>query len=417
MRIAIVGAGISGLTVAERLNAEHDITVFEAADQVGGHTHTLRVETPDGPQDVDTGFVVFNEATYPEFCRLLARLGVASQPTRMGFGVTDERSGVEYAGESLAGVFAQKRNLVRPAFLRMLSDVLRFNRTALRLAEHLPADATLSQLCDAGRFSPEFRDLYLVPMGAAIWSSVERHMLAFPARFFIRFFRNHGLLEPPQRQLAWRVIAGGSRRYVEALVRPFAGRIRVSAPVERVAREAGGVRVSGPGFEEHFDQVVLATHSDQALRVLADATPPEREVLGAFPYQRNDAVLHTDTSVLPRRRRAWASWNYRVSGDREKPVSMTYDMSRLQGLRTREPLLVSLNAGARIRPDRVLRRIHFEHPVFTLASVAAQARHGEVSGADRVHFCGAYWRNGFHEDGVVSGLAVADAIARARDAA
>ena len=414
MRIAIIGGGISGLAVAERLHAGHDITVFEAAEHVGGHTHTVRVETADGPQDVDTGFVVFNEATYPEFCRLLARLGVASQPTRMGFGVTDDRTGIEYAGESLAGVFAQKRNLFRPGFLRMLADVIRFNRTAPELAESLPGDATLSRLCEAGRFSGAFRDLYLVPMGAAIWSSDERSMLEFPARFFIRFFRNHGLLEPPRRQLAWRVITGGSRRYVDALVRPFAGRLRVSTPVQCVARSGDGVLVAGPGFSERFDEVVLAVHADQALGMLADATPREREVLGAFPYQRNDAVLHTDTGLLPRRRRAWASWNYHVPAERGQPVSMTYDMSRLQGLRTREPLLVSLNAGARIRPARVLRRIRFEHPVFTLASVAAQARHAEISGADRVHFCGAYWRNGFHEDGVVSALAVADAIARAR---
>jgi predicted NAD/FAD-binding protein len=414
MKIAIIGAGISGLAAAERLHAGHDIAVFEAAETVGGHSHTVRVETADGPQDVDTGFVVFNEATYPEFCRLLSRLGVASQPTRMGFGVVDDRTGIEYAGESLAGVFAQKRNLFRPDFLRMLADVMRFNRTALTLAERLPENATLSLLCEAGRFSPAFRDLYLVPMGAAIWSTDEQRMLEFPARLFIRFFKNHGLLEPPARQLAWRVITGGSRRYVDALVRPFSDRLRVATPVHRVARSEGGVLVSGPGYEERFDEVVLAVHADTALRILADATPRERELLGAFPYQRNDAVLHTDTRVLPRRRRAWASWNYRVPAERGRPVSMTYDMSRLQGLRTREPLLVSLNAEAIVDPSTVLRRVQFEHPVLTLASVAAQARHAEISGTDRVHFCGAYWRNGFHEDGVVSGLAVANAIARGR---
>lgn len=410
MKVAIVGAGIAGLTVAERLYETHDLTVFEAADHIGGHTHTLRVETADGPQDVDTGFVVFNESTYPEFCRLLTRLGVASQPTRMGFGVSDVRTGIEYAGESLNALFAQRSNLFRPAFLGMLADILRFNREVTAIVGRLPAGATLAQLCEAGRFSAAFRDLYLVPMGAAIWSSAERNMLEFPARFFVRFFHNHGLLEPPARQLAWRVVTGGSGRYVEALVRPFAGRIRVATPVSRVTRSGGGGVVKGEGFEEKFDEVVLALHANQALQVLADATPLEREVLAAFPYQRNDAVLHTDTRVLPLRRRAWASWNYHVPADSDQPLGMTYDMSRLQGLRTRDPLLVSLNDTGRVDPDRVLRRIRFEHPVFTSGSVAAQARHGEISGLNRVHFCGAYWRNGFHEDGLVSGLAVADAM-------
>jgi len=417
MRVAIVGAGVSGLVAADALRHEHEITVFEAGERPGGHSQTIRVGTASGPRDVDTGFVVFNTRTYPEFCRLLQRLEVASQPTSMGFGVSDRRSGIEYAGETLAGLFAQRRNLVRPAFLRMVSDVLRFNREAEALAARLGPAATLGELCEAGGFSKGFRDLYLVPMGAAIWSSNERDMLAFPALFFVRFFRNHGLLEPPGRQLQWRVVRGGSKRYVDALVAPFADRLRLRTPVERVRRVPGGVAVRVAGETVRFDEVVFATHADQALRLLADATPLERGLLSAFPYQRNEATVHTDTRVLPRRRRAWASWNYHVPADRSEPVRVTYDMSRLQDLDTPEPVLVTLNDPGTIDPARVLARIPFDHPVFTPGSIAAQARHADVSGSHRAHFCGAYWRNGFHEDGVVSGLAVARAFADAKVAA
>ncbi len=407
MRIAIVGAGISGLTAAAALNPEHDITVFEAAAHVGGHTNTVRVDTASGPFHVDTGFVVFNERTYPEFCALLSRLGVVSRPTSMGFSVSDSLSGIEYGGETLDGVFAQRRNLVRPRFLRMLADILRFNREAIALVDGPCANDTLGELCERAGFSREFRDHYLVPMGAAIWSASERDMRAFPAAFFVRFFDNHGLLEPPSKQPRWRVVAGGSHAYVAPLIAPFAARVRTRTPVESVRRTADAVELRVPGATVRFDHVVFATHSDQALAVLADATPLEREVVGAFRYQRNSAVLHTDTSVLPRSRRAWASWNYHVPPDRGEPVSVTYDMTRLQGLASPERFLVTLNDTGRVHPARVIRRLEFEHPVFTREAIAAQSRHGEVSGRDRVHFCGAYWRNGFHEDGVATGLRVA----------
>ncbi len=412
MKVAIVGAGISGLTVASRLHPEHDIQVFEAASHIGGHTHTVRVESPEGAYDVDTGFVVFNQHTYPEFCALLERLGVASHSTRMGFSVTDRRSGLEYGGESLDAVFAQRRNLLRPSFLRMISDILRFNREAPTLVAGAYANATLGELCDGAGFSAAFRDQYLVPMGAAIWSSSEHTMREFPAAFFVRFFRNHGLLEPPARQPRWRVVTGGSHAYVRALMAPFVDRVHASTPVLQVRRVAEGVGVRLSDGFQRFDEVVFATHADQTLRLLADATPLEREVLGAFPYQGNSAVLHTDTRVLPRRRRAWASWNYHVPTAIGAPVSVTYNMSMLQGLATPEPFLVTLNDSGTIAPERVIRRMDFDHPIFTRDSLAAQARHHEVSGTDRVHFCGAYWRNGFHEDGVVSGLAVAAAFAR-----
>ena len=412
MKVAIIGAGISGLTVASRLHPDHEIQVFESAKHIGGHTHTVRTETSEGTFEVDTGFVVFNQQTYPEFCRVLDQLGVASHPTRMGFSVTDRRNGLEYGGETLDAVFAQRRNLVRPSFLRMIADILRFNREAPALVANAYSDATLGELCDGAGFSAAFRDQYLLPMGAAIWSSSERTMREFPAAFFVRFFRNHGLLEPPSRQPRWRVVTGGSHAYVAPLIAPFADRIHTEAPVEQVRRTLEGVDVRVADGTQRFDEVVFATHADQTLRLLADATALEREVLSAFPYQRNTAVLHTDTRVLPRRRRAWASWNYHVPADRQAPVAVTYNMSMLQGLATREPFLVTLNDSGSITPDKVLRRLEFDHPIFTRDSLVAQTRHAEVSGVNRVHFCGAYWRNGFHEDGVVSGLAVANAFAR-----
>lgn len=415
MKIAVVGAGISGLTAASLLHPEHEIIVFEAAEHIGGHTHTVRVETAAGPYDVDTGFVVFNERTYPEFCALLDRLGVASRQTSMGFSVSNAGSGLEYGGETLDAVFAQRRNLVRPSFLRMIADILRFNREARALVAGPYAGATLGELCDGAGFSRGFRDHYLVPMGAAIWSASERDMRLFPAEFFVRFFSNHGLLEPPAKQPRWRVVAGGSHAYVKPLIAPFSAHVHARTPVRSVRRVADGVELRLDGSTVHADHVVFATHSDQTLALLADATPLEREVLGAFRYQSNTAVLHTDTGVLPRRTRAWASWNYHVPADRGAPVSVTYDMTRLQGLHSRERFLVTLNDSGRVPAGRVLRRMTFEHPIFTRDSIAAQARHSEVSGSRRAWFCGAYWRNGFHEDGVVSGLTVARQLLRAAE--
>lgn len=403
---------MSGLVVASRLHSSHDVTVFEAAGHIGGHTHTVRVDTPEGAFDVDTGFVVFNERTYPEFCALLAQLGVDSRPTSMGFSVSDATTGLEYGGETLDALFAQRRNLVNPGFLRMIADILRFNREARALVAGPFAHATLGELCEGAGFSRQFRDHYLVPMGAAIWSASERDMRRFPAECFVRFFSNHGLLEPPAKQPRWRVVSGGSHAYVKPLVAPFVDRVRTGTPVRAVRRLADGVELRLDDGPARFDEVVFATHSDQALRLLVDATPLERAVVGAFRYQRNDAVLHTDTSVLPRSARAWSSWNYHVPSERGEPVSVTYDMTRLQGLRSPERFLVTLNDSGRVHPGRVIRRMVFEHPVFTRDSIAAQARHAEVSGVNRVHFCGAWWRNGFHEDGVLSGITVARALTR-----
>jgi predicted NAD/FAD-binding protein len=438
MRIAVVGTGIAGLTAAARLHPHHELTVFEAEPRPGGHALTRTVndaavcatlDTPDGrgrrthvtadstrpdTHAADLGFMVWNHHTYPGLKAMFERLGIATSPTSMGFSVHDERSGLEYAGETLAGLFAQPLNLVNPSFLGMLRAILRFNAHARDWVAGRYADATLGELLAGERLPRAFRDFYLVPMGAAIWSASEHDMEAFPARFFVRFLANHGMMEPPAKQFQWYVVDGGSRHYVEALTRPFADRLRLSCPVRRIERGPDGVRVTHDAGTETFDLAVLASHADQSLAMLADATPLEREALGAFPYRTNDAVLHTDTAMLPRARRAWSSWNYHVPADRSAPVTVTYDLARLQHLRTPGPLLLTLNDRDTVAPGRVLERMTFAHPAFTRASIEWQARHAEVSGSHRVHFCGAYWRNGFHEDGLVSGDAVADLILGAR---
>ncbi len=406
MRIAIIGTGISGLSAAWALHRDHALTLFEAGDYIGGHTHTVDVEVQGRPYAVDTGFIVFNDWTYPQFIELLDRLQVASRPTQMSFSVRCARSGLEYNGETLNTLFAQRRNLFRPAFHRMIRDILRFNREAPALLEQ-EQDSSLDDCLRAGRYSREFIDHYILPMAAAIWSAEPAIMGQMPARFFVRFFKNHGLLSVKDRP-QWRVITGGSRCYVEALVAPFRERIRLNCPVEWLRRQAGQVEIKPVGGAvEYFDQVIIATHSDQALRLLADPSAQEREILGALPYQENDVVLHTDTRLLPQRRLAWAAWNYHLPAQPRDRVAVTYNMNILQGLEAPQTFCVTLNRSDAIDPARMLYRTTYHHPVFTTAGVQAQARRAEISGVNRTWYCGAYWRNGFHEDGVDSGLAVA----------
>ena len=402
MNIAIIGSGIAGNVAASRLYREHEISVFEAAGHVGGHTHTHSIELGGERHQIDTGFIVFNDRTYPNFVSLLEDLAVACQPSSMGFSVRNEASGLEYNGSSLNGLFTQRRNLARPSFLRMLAEILRFNREAPRLLE-AAGETTLGEYLAIQRYSQRFIGDYLVPMGAAIWSTDPARMLGFPARFFVRFLHNHGMLSIDERP-QWRVIRGGSARYVERLVAPFRHRIRLNTPVRQVRRVPGAVLVNG----ERFDKVFLACHADQALAILVDATPLEREVLGAFAFQENEAVLHTDTSLLPRRRRAWAAWNYHVAAEPGERVALTYNMNILQGLSARETFCVTLNRTAQIRPERILKRMTYHHPVFTPRAVTAQARQREVNGTRGAYYCGAYWRYGFHEDGVVSALAAVE---------
>lgn len=407
MKIAIVGSGISGLTAAWHLHRDgHAVTVYEADHRLGGHTHTHDIEWQGRHYAIDTGFIVFNDWTYPNFIALLEQLGVASQPSHMSFSVQDGQSGLEYNGSTLNSLFAQRRNLLRPRFYRMIIDILRFNREATAWLEHAgDSTETLGEFIACRRYGREFRDHYILPMGAAIWSASRRQMLDMPARFFIRFFANHGMLSVDRRP-QWRVIQGGSARYVERLAAPFANRIRLSSPVTSVRRHAVGVTVHTARFGvERYDAVFLACHSDQALRLLADPSPEEIATLSALPYQRNVAVLHTDARMLPKNRRAHAAWNYHLPGSDDQPVSVTYCMNILQSLDAPVPFLVTLNREQDIDPHAILARMEYDHPLFTVEGVAAQARQADINGVRNTYFCGAYWRNGFHEDGVVSSLA------------
>ncbi|NJN39853.1 MAG: NAD(P)-binding protein [Gammaproteobacteria bacterium] len=404
MRIAVIGSGIAGNVVAHRLHREHDITVYEAAGRIGGHSHTHTVEQAGRSYQVDTGFIVFNDRTYPNFVALLDELGVASQESAMSFSVRDEASGLEYNGTSLDTLFAQRRNLLRPSFLGMIRDILRFHREAPALLSQSGGEGSLEELLERGRYGRAFVEHYIVPMGAAIWSTDPASMLAFPARFFVRFLHNHGMLTVNDRPV-WRTVRGGSMRYVERLTAPFRDRIRLRTPVEWIRRLPGSVIVKARGHDaERYDAAFLACHSDQALALLADPSGAEREVLGAIPYQRNEAVLHTDTRLLPRTRRAWAAWNYHVIPGHCGPVALTYNMNILQRLDAPDPFLVTLNRSEAIDPARIIKRITYHHPLYTPASVAAQARQRELNGPLRTYYCGAWWRNGFHEDGVASAL-------------
>ena len=405
-RIAVVGSGISGLVAAYLLHALHRIVLYEANDYVGGHTHTLEVEQDGRSYAVDTGFIVFNEPNYPRFNRLLQHLGVDSRPTRMGFSVQCGRTGLEYSSTAIAGLFAQPRNLVRPSFYRMLVDILRFNRNAPALLRHPDDSTTLGDYLAVNGYSRTFIDHHIIPLGSALWSARPARIREFPARRFVQFFANHAFLQVWGRPV-WRVIEGGAKRYIEALTLPFRDRIRISCPVESVRRLEQGVEVrTRCGAPERFDQAILAVHSDQALRLLAGPTPAERQVLGAMPYQANEAVLHTDPTLLPRRRRAWASWNYYIPPDSGEGAGVTYNMNILQGLESRLPFCVSLNRSADISPERVLARMTYHHPVHSPASAAAQKQRRRIDGIDRIHYCGAYWGFGFHEDGVSSALEV-----------
>lgn len=406
MKVAIIGSGVAGLTCTHLLAPHHEVTLFEADARPGGHANTVRVDRDGASWPVDTGFIVYNERNYPILSRLFRDLRIETRASDMSFAVTDDVAGVEWRGSSPSSIFAQPRNLARPAFLRMLADITRFNRDArqlLREAEDL--ELTLSDFLARGRWSRGFLDWYLIPMGAAIWSADPEVFLQFPAAAFARFFDNHGLLGLAERP-EWRTVVGGSQRYVSAIVDQLGSRLRLSSPVAKVVRRADGIELATEaGDVEQFDHLILATHSDQALRVLADPTDAEREILGAIRYRANVATLHTDASVLPRRVRARASWNWR-RGEVTGAPTLTYDLSRLQGHATTRPICLTLNSPEGVRPDSVIETMTYWHPVFDTAAMRAQRRHAEISGRDGVSFAGAYWGYGFHEDGARSAVEV-----------
>jgi predicted NAD/FAD-binding protein len=406
MKIAIIGSGIAGLTSAYLLSDEHEVVVFEAEEAIGGHTRTVDVKLNGSTYPVDTGFIVFNEKTYPNFITLMRRLGVAWQPSKMSFSVKCEKTGLEFSPSSLNSLFTQRRNLLRPAFYRMLWDVLRFKRDSEELLREEDYILPLEDYLKRKGYSRFFVDHFIIPMGEAIWSADPQQFNRFPARHFAQFFKNHGFLSVSGQPL-WLTITGGSRQYIEPLTRRFKNGIRKACPVTSVRRLPDHVEVAAAGgAPERFDSVVVATHSDQALALLADPTDTERSVLGAIRYQENHTVLHTDHSVLPSRKAAWASWNYHIPKKALGRVAVTYDMTILQSIEAPVEFCVSLNLEARLDPDKIIRRMVYHHPVYCPESLAARRRLQEINGANRTYFAGAYWGYGFHEDGVNSALEV-----------
>jgi predicted NAD/FAD-binding protein len=409
LRIAIIGSGISGMTAAHLLNPLHEVHLFEADSRPGGHANTVTVDLPEGPIAADTGFLVYNEQTYPLFTQLLADLGVETHASDMSFSLSDLRCGLEWRGTSLSTVFAQRRNAARPAFLVMLADVVRFNRLARRLlAEPATESGSLADLLAGREWSRGFLDWYLIPLGSAIWSADPETFTQIPARTFVEFFSRHGLLGPGN-QPAWRTVTGGSTNYVRAILEPLRrdGRLHLGTAVNKVQRQPEGVELLTAAGPATFDHVVMATHSDQAVELLGDPSNEERQVLGALRYQPNRATLHTDDTLLPKNRRAWASWNYLRLDGPTQGATLTYYLNRLQGFHAEQPVLVTLNRDEAIDPDKVVARFDYAHPVIDEIAVAAQAHQLSLS-TGAVSYCGAYWGYGFHEDGVRSAQVICE---------
>jgi len=409
MRIAVVGSGISGLASAWLLSREHAVTLFESNDYFGGHTHTHDIELEGQRLAVDSGFIVFNPAHYPLLTRLFAELGVQSQPTTMSFSVRNAGSGLEYNASSLDTLFCQRRNLLSPRFWGMMRDLLRFYREAPALLTMPGPGPTVGAYLAAGGYGDAFRDEHLLPMAAALWSAPASRILQFPAQYLVRFMANHQMLQISGRS-PWRVVSGGSASYVRALRARWQVDERLNCQVRSVRRGPASVQVVSDAGTEYFDQVVLACHSDQCLDILADANDRERDILGAIPYQDNETILHTDASLLPLQRKAWAAWNAFVPATPHEVCTVSYCMNLLQGLESPEPLVVTLNRTSAIDPAKMLRRMRYRHPVYTQGSVAAQSRRAEIQGQRRTWFAGAYWGWGFHEDGIRSAVDVCTAL-------
>lgn len=411
MRIAVVGGGISGMMSWYLLQQKHDVTVIEANDYLGGHTATVDVEVEGKNYAIDTGFIVFNNWTYPLFNKFLSELGVAFQPTTMSFSVKNSANNLEYNGNTLFSLFAQRRNLFRPSFWLMLKDIVRFNKLGKQLLAEDSVDLslTLGDFLQKYNFGRGIRDNYLMPMGAAIWSAGLADMPAFPVRFFLRFFNNHGLLNIADRP-QWAVVKGGSKRYVEALLNKLGtDAVKLNQSIRRIERDETGVTLHfADGRTEQFDKLVLACHSDQALRLLGEsATAEEQQVLGGIAYQQNEVVLHTDTKLLPKRERAWAAWNYNLDANVSDRATLTYNMNLLQGIDAPVTFCVTLNNTTAITPERVLGVYQYAHPVYNELTIAAQQKRSLINGKLHTYFAGAYWYNGFHEDGARSAVDVA----------
>jgi len=407
MKIAIIGSGISGLTSAYLLNRNHDITVFEANDYIGGHTHTHNIKIKDKEYAVDTGFIVYNERTYPNFIKLLDTLGVERQLSTMGFSVKSASEDYEYAGESLNSLFAKRSNIFRLGFLRMLYEMYRFGKKSDSTGLGLDVSITLGTYLRSENYSNEFINYFIIPMGAAIWSTPANKVLDMPAYFFIKFFYNHGMLEIINRPKWW-VIKDGSSAYIKKIIKGFESKINLSSPIRTVSRLDNGIEIETADSKKPliFDAVVFATHSDQALGMLKDPTEKEKDILSSIPYQKNEVLLHTDSSVLPKRKLAWASWNYQLDSNPESPVVLTYNMNILQSLDCDETFCVTLNDHQSVDKSKVLKKITYHHPLFTVKGIEAQKRKLEISGVNNTYYCGAYWHNGFHEDGVASAIEV-----------
>jgi len=410
--IAIIGSGISGLTCAYLLNQKHHVTVFEKDERIGGHTATMPIVHKGKTLNIDTGFIVYNDWTYPNFIKLLNMLNVSSQPTRMSFSVSCQRTGLEYGGSSLDALFAQRRNLFNIPYLKMLRDIVRFNRQAIDDLENkrLATNITLGEYLKQKNYCPMMASHYLIPMGSAIWSSTLQEMHDFPLLFFVRFFKNHGLLSIKNRP-QWRVICGGSASYLKPLTASLSENIRTGVKIHSVTRSEKGVMiVFNNGETKYFDQVVFACHSDEALQLLGDASGEESAVLGAIPYRENSVILHTDEEMLPENKRTWSAWNYQLDDDIRKPAVLSYNMNILQGIDSEDTFIVSLNAKDSINPKKILGEYGYSHPIFTLNGLKAQAQWQAINGVNHTWFCGAYWKNGFHEDGCSSGIRVATAL-------
>lgn len=404
LKIAIIGSGISGLTSAYILNKKHDITIYEKNDYIGGHTHTHKIPENNKTFNVDSGFIVYNENTYPNFIRLLDLLNVERQHSNMGFSVKTSYKDFEYSGNSIGSIFAKKSNMFNPYFLNMLKSILRFNKVSIKDLDKIDASTSLIEYLKSKRFSSYFIKYYIVPMAAAIWSTSPKMILKMPALFFIKFFNNHGLLQVKNRPQWW-VIKNGSKQYVKKIINQFNGTINLNTPVIKVSRNENQVIIKTKTNSDVFDAVIFATHSDQSLRLLQDYSDDEKNILSKIKYQKNTALIHTDTSILPKRKNAWSSWNYLLNKD-DDTVTLTYNMNILQSLNASKTYCVTINDCDLVDKDKIIKKINYEHPLFTKDTIESQNNKNLINGVNNTYFCGAYWGNGFHEDGVNSALDV-----------